>query len=138
MEPGAITNAVVFRPAKRRKFKRIRLVDEDEEATSDESAGDVMTSTDPDARGGPVQGDSSVAETLKLRRIKPRRHGIEFSGTRPNPSNEGAGDLALTVAQHQDNRLKAISDRFVSHSGQMIDVDKHMFVSPGFQSTNSR
>lgn len=113
--------ATAFRPAKRRKFTRNRRASE-----SDESR---LGSDSPDNDSEAV--NAHVADILRLRKTKTRRNGIEFSNTRTRssaPPPSSSTDLA--VVDTDTERLKAISDRFVAHSGQVVDVDRHMFVFP--------
>ncbi|KAK2846393.1 hypothetical protein FQN49_005769 [Arthroderma sp. PD_2] len=118
-------DAPLFNPAKRRKFMRRRADDtrlEDEPKTS----GHRMT--EPDTRTSPVRDemetdDTGVADIVRLRKpYRVRKGGIEFSTSR-SARNDSLVPVSEAAA---DGRLSGISDRFVGHSGQKVDVDKHM------------
>ena len=115
----------VFRPAKRRKFQRPRHPTEDEDAhdglTFEGTGGRA-------ARNGPPD-EPALTEILRQRKTnKIRRQGIEFSAMRPNAATGSTVSNSLTIMEPQGDRLQTISDRFVGHTGQVVDVDKHMFV----------
>lgn len=117
---------IAFRPAKRRKFTRNRRLSVT--ADSDPQPTDTACS-DNDIEAV----DAPVSEMLRLRKKKLHRNGIEFSNTRTR-SAEPPPPAPATVDINAE-RIKAISDRFVAHSGQVVDVDRHMFVFPHPQST---
>ena len=112
-----------FRPAKRRKFTRNRRASESEEP---EPQRVDTASPEPDL--GPVS--VHVSDVVRLRKNKSRKNGIEFSNTKTRSSEPPLSPTDLATAGDDGERLKAISDRFVTHSGQVVDVDKHMFVFP--------
>lgn len=81
---------------------------------------------------------STFAEIMRLRKpYRGRKAGIEFSTDSSKSRSRmggGDGDLASAgaLAAQEDieaERLQAISNRFTPHSGQKVDVDKHMYVS---------
>jgi hypothetical protein len=118
-------NSALFRPAKRRKFQRTRRLTEDgdthAELASPETGGRDASDHPPD--------EPALTEILRQRKTnKNRRQGIEFSTMRPSAAIESTMSHSLTTIEPQVDRLKAISDRFVGHTGQVVDVDKHMFV----------
>jgi hypothetical protein len=118
-QPDAV-EGTFFRPAKRRKFTRNRRASEDDQQ---ETPRDETTS--PDNNGDPV--NATVSDVLRLQKSKARRNGIVFSNTNTRTS-EPPPSTDLAVVDPDAERMRAISDRFVGHSGQVIDVDKHMFV----------
>jgi hypothetical protein len=120
----AAPEETVFRPAKRRKFARAQRPSEDEELEA--GRGDVgsLDNNRDISRPG-------VVDILRSRKTKGRRYGIEFSNARARSSEPTSTEIA--VVDPDAERMKAISDRFVAHSGQVIDVDKHMFVSPSLE-----
>jgi hypothetical protein len=114
--------ATAFRPAKRRKFTRNRRAPESDEPQASRLNSD-SSENDSEALNAPV------ADILRLRKTKTRRNGIEFSNIRTRSSEPPPASFAdQAVADSEKERLKAISDRFVAHSGQVVDVDRHMFV----------
>lgn len=125
---GAEAPVVSFRPAKRQKHIRKRPESDD---MSHAIAGE---STTPGPEGS-LQEDASDSndETLKVMRLqKPRRlrkGGIEFSTSRkPDLGKDSRLESALAENAEAD-LVKAKFDRFTAHTGQKVDVDKHMYVS---------
>jgi hypothetical protein len=117
---GSVT---LFRSAKRRKFQSARRPTEDLETRAE------LGSPDSDSAAIDRSGDEpALREILKQRRTtRNRRQGIEFSTMKTNAEMESPMSKFLTTEPHVD-QMKAISDRFVGHTGQVVDVDKHMFV----------
>ncbi|KAL4785817.1 hepatocellular carcinoma-associated antigen 59-domain-containing protein [Aspergillus varians] len=116
---------VLFRPVKRRKFQRRRLGDTDgqqETQASDQDVSVFHSSRD----------DSETTQTvdaLRLRRLhRSRKGGIEFSTTsRPTADQTDQASLSAATEEDMDSeRLRAMCDRFTAHTGQTVDVDKHM------------
>lgn len=127
MDIDTTLSSVLFRPAKRRKFQRTRHLTED---------GDIhaeLASSETGACGARDDSPDEPAFTEILRQRKTnrnRRQGIEFSPMTPNAVTESSTSNNLTAMAPQVARLRTISDRFVGHTGQVVDVDKHMFVLP--------
>jgi hypothetical protein len=118
----AVVESTAFRPAKRRKFTRNRRG-----AESDDLQASRLDTDSPDTDS--EEPIAPLADIVRLRKTKMRRNGIEFSnmGTRSSePPPASSADQA--VVDSEKERLKAITDRFVAHSGQVVDVDRHMFV----------
>ncbi|KAL4901948.1 hypothetical protein BDW74DRAFT_181387 [Aspergillus multicolor] len=115
---------VVFRPGKRRKYQRRRLEETDSQEIQASSEA-VLTSQYP--HHDPEVGQA--VDALRIRRLRrSRRGGIEFSTT-PRPTTDHMSRTALSVATEEDiesERLRAMCDRFTAHTGQTLDVDKHM------------
>ena len=108
----------LFRPAKRRKFQRIRA--ELDSADEDAAAACDHPSDEP-----------ALLQVLKQRKTsRNRRQGIEFSAIKANAETDSTIANTLTTIEPKAERLRGISDRFVGHTGQVVDVDKHMFVPP--------
>lgn len=122
-----IGDTALFRPNKRRKFQRARPRTQDGDSKVEVASPDQQNSTSP---GDEAEGPA-IASILKLRKQqKPRQRGIEFSNTRTNTVEEATTSSSLTLREPQPDKLRAITDRFVGHTGQVVDVDKHMFVLP--------
>jgi Hepatocellular carcinoma-associated antigen 59 len=122
--------ATAFRPIKRRKFTRNRQASESDELTLDQ-VGTGSPNNDSAAVHTPA------SDIVRLRRSRPRKNGIEFTNTRARSSEPPPQSSGRTVVDTETERIKAISDRFVAHSGQVVDVDRHMFVLPSTSSTFS-
>ncbi|KAM5469091.1 hypothetical protein MauCBS54593_004443 [Microsporum audouinii] len=114
-----------FNPAKRRKFMRRRADDARAEDEGEAKASTLVasnTSTSP-AQDDAETDDTGVADIVRPRKLhRARRGGIEFSTSRSSRSEA----LVPAAEAAADGRLSGISDRFVGHSGQKVDVDKHM------------
>jgi hypothetical protein len=116
-------DAALFRPKKRRKFQRPKHASEDQDVDA------PLTSPDNEEQSNHTSDAPALAEILKLRKAnRNRRHGIEFSTSKAVPEADSSMSTSLTTTEPQADRLRAISDRFVGHTGQVVDVDKHMFV----------
>jgi hypothetical protein len=120
-EPDAAVGTV-FRPVKRRKFTRSRRASENSDS---EPQRDIAAS--PDNRGDAA--DASASGLLRLQKSKARKNGIMFSNTMARTS-EPPPSTDIALIDPEAERFKAVSDRFVAHSGQVVDIDKHMFVLP--------
>lgn len=123
--------ATAFRPAKRRKYTRNRRASD-----GDELGSRLVDTAAPD--NDPEGVIAPVTNILRLRKHKIRKHGIEFSNTRTLVSEPSPSSTDLAIIDADAERIKAISDRFVAHSGQVVDVDTHMFVFPLAVETTSR
>jgi hypothetical protein len=119
---------VLFRPAKRRKFQRRRPED---------TGGQQKQASNEDIPATQSLGDDSetaqAADAFRLRRRhRSRKGGIEFSTT-PRPTADQTGQASLSAPTEEDvdnERLRAMCDRFTAHTGQTVDVDKHMYGAP--------
>lgn len=121
----------LFRPVKKRKFLRRRPGDslEDAQGTTVEIYGqpsDGLSSL-PQSDGL----DTSLSlDAARLRRLqRARKGGIEFStASRPTSKDDNQKNITCTTAENMESeRLQAMSDRFTAHTGQTVDVDKHMY-----------
>jgi hypothetical protein len=122
----AMDDSVVFRPSKRRKFIR-----QHSSGTEDNEVSPQVDSPAAQLDHEATAEDSSVSSILKLRRQqKPRGGGVQFSNSRSAAIEDIAGSTALVLAETPADTLKGIADRFVGHSAQVVDVDKHMCVPP--------
>src|ERR1700722_10588610 len=114
-------DAALFRPAKRRKFQRPKRANEDQDVNA------PLTSPDKE-QSNHTSDAPALTKILKLRKAnRNRRQGIEVSTTKTVVEAEPSMSNSLTTTEPQADRLRAISDRFVGHTGQVVDVDKHMF-----------
>ncbi|EAW13794.1 telomere length and silencing 1 family protein [Aspergillus clavatus NRRL 1] len=117
----------LFRPVKRRKFLRRKEIEPEE--TQEESP---IATAETNQDGHPSGANDAIPSTdfARLRRLqRGRKGGIEFSTTSRQTSDrtgsQGAG--AMVSAEDLENeRIRAMCDRFTVHTGQTVDVDKHM------------
>lgn len=116
-------DTAIFRPAKRRKFARQHGAKNEAEADllqADQSPTQVASEQD---------SEPGVSSILKLRRQQRSRvGGVQFSTAKPQSMAEDSLSTALVPAENPTDGLKAMNDRFVGLSGQVVDVDKHMCV----------
>ena len=128
----------LFRPVKRRKVFRKRPEDDNDgehvTSTVDSSAPPTIAREAVEQHSAihqePIES-SNISEIIRARRLnKSRGHGVEFSSTssRQVPNNLDLDYNGDTV--EEESRPQGIADRFIGHTGQAVDVDKHMFVSP--------
>ena len=125
-----------FRPVKRRKFQRRRVDDSGEDPQPEPAAQEDNSNNNYRPTSNlPHEADDAAPTTdvIRLRRsFRPRRGGIEFS-TAPRPASNGPSQaesamVEATREDAEDLKIQAISNRFTAHSGQEVDVDKHMYV----------
>lgn len=126
------TPVVSFRPVKRQKFLRKR-VDESNDVPTPESAVTEHNTTSQERPGDTtelqdVSNQSEVSNIMRPRKFqRMRRGGIEFS-TSSSQSADKNNALVLSTEDTEAEILKARLDRFTAHTGQKVDVDKHMYV----------
>ncbi|KAL6235398.1 hypothetical protein BDW75DRAFT_240219 [Aspergillus navahoensis] len=123
------TPEIIFRPVKRRKFQRRRPEDTDGQQETQASHEDLSASQSP--LNEPEA--ALAADALRLRRLyRSRKGGIEFSTT-PRPTADQTDRASFPAGTEEDTeneRLRAMCDRFTAHTGQTVDVDKHMYGTP--------
>ena len=132
-EPGS--ELPVFRSVKRRKVHRKRREEDDLDLEQQRDTPAGSRSKADNKASAPASDsddeDPGLPSLVKARRAnKNRGHGIEFSSATSRlamngdqPAPQDGGELL---------RPQGIPDRFVGQTGQAVDVDKHMFVSPSF------
>lgn len=133
-----------FRPFKRRNFFRKRVEfgsDAEEDSTTKSNVQIDSTSEQPlppfvdGKEHADVEAQVSVAELLRRRRAaQKRRAGIEFSNSTPvgessNTIMSGTGDEILDNEESL-HKILTVVDRFAPQTGQVADVDKHMYAKP--------
>ncbi|KAL3471714.1 hepatocellular carcinoma-associated antigen 59-domain-containing protein [Aspergillus californicus] len=115
---------VVFRPVKRRRFQRRRPEDIDSQQETQVSSEDVSASQSPRDDAGVTH---SIDALCRRRLQRPRKRGIEFSASRPTTDQKNQASLSETTAEDlESEKLRAMCDRFTTHTGQTVDADKHM------------
>lgn len=122
-EVPAAEEAIHFRSSKRRKVNRVSRPEPDE--NGDTSGLDTTAVQE--------HGDTaSEVEAIRAPRAKSRKVGIIFSNSGSRNAALEPADLESKPDLHAD-QMVAITSRFVTHSDQVVDVDKHMCVSPIFR-----
>lgn len=133
----------LFRPVKRRKFLRRRVDEEPDQLAAEQSprpsraldddnnevARDVAASASPNDQE--ENGETQVADILRLRKpYRARKGGIEFSASSRQRADDDSHDSITVVAPDPESeKIRAMCDRFTAHTGQKVDVDKHMYGS---------
>ncbi|KAE8365265.1 hepatocellular carcinoma-associated antigen 59-domain-containing protein [Aspergillus caelatus] len=119
----------LFRPVKRRKFLRRRpedtLEDFRNENRRDDRGSDPTTPSQSQADNDPVH----PTDLVRLRRLhRFRKGGIGFSTTSRQSANNDKQAIVSTGSAEdlEAQRIHAMCDRFTAHTGQTVDVDKHM------------
>jgi hypothetical protein len=123
---------VSFRPVKRQKFLRKRVDESDDVPTPENAVNEHRTAPRERQSDNTELQDfgnqSEVSNIMRSRKFqRMRRGGIEFS-TSSSQSADKNSNLALSTETTEEEILKARLDRFTAHTGQKVDVDKHMYV----------
>lgn len=114
----------IFRANKRRKFAREKAI------KLPISPGDTQDQEVPDNEASHSDDETNVSSLIKLRnQNRSRNVGVRFSQDKRAEEDGALDNLALTKVDPDEERLRDISNRFVGGTGQVVDVDKHMFVS---------
>lgn len=126
------TPVVSFRPVKRQKFLRKRVDDSDDVPTPESAVTEHRTTSEERQNDNRELQDTSnqseVSNIMRPRKVqRMRRGGIEFSTTSSQAADKNHS-LTLSVEDTEADILKARLDRFTAHTGQKVDVDKHMYV----------
>lgn len=131
----------VFHPAKRRKFIRARRTEPDEQASDIQETGDSSSQAGSRAPSATIASETNaeqedesgaaISDILRLRKSqKSRRAGIGFTANNKFGSSQQESALVPTEQDVERQRVLGMEDRFTGHTGQKVDVDKHMYVSP--------
>lgn len=107
----------LFRPAKKRKFMRRRL---DPELADTEEADNQNDNTS----ASQVPGSNNIRRPRAV-----RKGGIGFSTASRLGDDQGQQALVPTVGETEDEKIRAMNERFTGYTGQTVDVDKHMYGS---------
>ncbi|KAI9045108.1 telomere length and silencing 1 family protein [Aspergillus affinis] len=114
-------------PAKKRKFLRRRAEDLPEDG-ADDSLPVAPRSRSQSPRDTP-QDATAPYDFIRRRRLhRARKGGIEFSAT-SRQTTVTANQSALSSATTEEletERIQSMCDRFTAHTGQTVDVDRHM------------
>ncbi len=151
LEPSISDRDLHPHPFKRRKVYRRRPQSEDEEdegiqispstAIAPElvSLNELLSQNNRDADPKAYHEQKtplSVAEILRLRKSAQRRRGgIEYRSINTASQSEASGSQATSSLLDKDDTLDKIItvvDRFAPQTGQVEDVDQHMYAMPHF------
>lgn len=134
MDTDDIVPEPLFRPAKRRKFVRRRPDDNSEDTT----AGDqVADSNEKDGRAASSRAapdaDEDTGSTGVIRLRRPhitRKGGIAFSATSRSGKDDSRQTALGPARDLEKETVQDMCDRFTGHTGQTVDVDRHMYEDP--------
>ena len=116
----------LFRPVKRRKFLR-RRPDHEREDAQDNAQG-INDENSYNVHGSTDTTQQETDDVVRLRRPqRTRKGGIEFSTTSRQTTNGQAVAPTQTAEETEHDTVLAMCDRFTAHTGQTVDVDKHMY-----------
>ncbi|GAQ06963.1 hypothetical protein ALT_4284 [Aspergillus lentulus] len=138
MDTDVIPNTeAMFRPVKRRKFLRRRQFEpEDSQEEAHVANANSIHDNDSSASQPPSQSNDTVSSTdlARLRRLqRARKGGIEFSNTSRQGTDKTGNQAAVTTVTAEDlenEKIRAMCDRFTAYTGQTVDVDKHIQQMP--------
>lgn len=123
----------VFRAAKRRKFTRPH---EDSPVESSQQSL-VAEGSDLKQPGGESEDDdqdapdTAISNLIRARKnIRRPATGVQFSTTRPTRENGDADSGAVLRPDENVENALDFGNRFVGSTGQVVNVDQHMFVIP--------
>lgn len=140
-----VTPDLFPRPSKRQKFYRKRGDDEpqlsDDEAKVEEAPEnlDGPTTDELISNHGSIQKwdaeqdqhlPVSASELIFRRKAQRRRLGIEFNNSVNDRTSPAPIESNAVALQDDAPELKTLNDRFTAQTGQVADVDKHMYVCP--------
>lgn len=132
----------VFRASKRRKLVRAQ---QDQSSEPEELLVPSQTNNDGDPAGNndtQEENDPEIDVSSLIRARKQIRRpaaGVQFSNNKALREAEEETDTSAIVKTDQTiDRPLDIANRFVGSSGQVVNVDKHMFVSPSRVCTDTR
>ena len=123
----------VFRAAKRRKFVRsqdLSSSDSARQSTRLTPNGSSQRASDDDD-GGKDENHFGIPNLIRARKhVRRPVTGVQFSTTKHG--REPENELSTGPVRSDDNVDKPIdiTSRFVGSTGQVVNVDKHMFVVP--------
>lgn len=119
-----VPTEALFRPAKKRKFARRRADPETEDAAD---ADPALVASDQNDNATPTQPSYKNARRPRVM----RKGGIGFSAK--SQLGHGHGQqlaLAPTAGDPEEDKIRAMNERFTGYTGQSDDVDRHMYEAP--------
>lgn len=130
---------ILFRPVKRQKPLRRRAendtgdleVDNPSRPTQDPDQQSALGTKNAASTSQDGDGDSGDEASNLVRLRKPhrvRRGGIEFStASQQRTSGDDMAHTEMSAEDIEGEMIRAKFDRFTAHTGQKVDVDKHMY-----------
>jgi hypothetical protein len=121
----------LFRPAKKRKFARRRPNHETEDTANPDS---TLVSDNQNDHASPRQSPG----TNNIRPLRAtRKGGIGFSTTsRLKHDHDQQLVLGQAAGDREEDKIRAMNERFTGYTGQSDDVDRHMYEDLPFPETD--
>jgi hypothetical protein len=127
MDPGVSSvSGSLFRPLKKQKHIRKRVEEPITPTTADLGTAEPE---DIASRSREIEdnGGHDISSILRLRKShRSRKGGIEFS-TAGKSTGSSEMNPGMTADDVELDTIRARFDRFTAHTGQKVDVDKHMY-----------
>ncbi|KAH0843925.1 hypothetical protein AYO21_08315 [Fonsecaea monophora] len=123
----------VFRATKRRKFVRPQ---QGSSAESPEAASpkvvDVLSRGGNESLGDDDdEDDGGVSSLLRARKhVRKVVSGVQFSNTKVTQQSRETTGMEVVKSDQDVDKAINITNRFVGSTGQVVNVDQHMFVAP--------
>jgi len=141
MDTDDIAPESLFRSAKRRKFVRRRPDDNSEDTTAGDRVADSNIKDDrtSGSQSSP-DGDEDTESTGVVRLRRPhrtRKGGIAFSATSGSGKDDSRQTALGPTRDHEKETVQDMGDRFTGHTGQTVDVDRHMYEDSSMRSTGA-
>jgi hypothetical protein len=136
-------DAILFRPSKKRKIYRQRATEDDDSApittlpaANPASSAQIVDTLENGGSGDREGASVSMAEILRLRKLRKRVGGVEFRVESTSSAHNDAGALVLADGERESYEVvdaesadiegPAVVRRFAKQTGMIGDVDKHM------------
>ncbi len=123
----------VFRAAKRRKFTRPREeipLDSVQQPAPLDASGN-LEHHDDDNEDEQRETEAGVSNLIRARKhVRRGVTGVQFSTAKAARETDPDSSRALVPLDDSLEKAIDITSRFVGGTGQVVNVDKHMFVAP--------
>ncbi|KAJ5345714.1 Hepatocellular carcinoma-associated antigen 59 [Penicillium brevicompactum] len=114
----------LFRPAKKRKFARRRADHDAEDADADADPALVANNQKDNTPSAPPSSN-------QIRRPRTaRKGGIGFSAKSQLGGDHGQQLALRSTGDLEEDKIRAMHERFTGYTGQSDDVDRHMYGPP--------
>lgn len=116
----------LFRPpSKRRRVLRRR--EDDNHPVAPRSRSRSRSQSPRDAQQDDAANPPNFLRQRRLHRA--RKGGIEFSATARQTTDtaDQSAQSTATTEELEAERIQTMCDRFTAHTGQTVDVDRHMY-----------
>jgi hypothetical protein len=122
----------VFRAAKRRKHTKgpSETIPDSNPSGPTTSSINLPSGDNVDSEGKDSD-DADVSALIRARKqLRRPATGVHFSTSKARLGQDDGNDGAIVKADETVDRPVDITQRFIGSSGQVVNVDQHMFVLP--------